>query len=259
MGCSLVIERPFRIGKALGSNPNISIFISSVFQNLFQKLKECSLDCKTKEKSECRGCSSVVEHPFRIGKALGLNPNISIFISYVFQNFFQKPKECSFDFKTKARCECRRCSSVVERPFHIGKALGLNPANSILISTVFQTLFQNPKECSLDFKTKERHECRGCSSVVEHPFCIGKALGSNPNISIFISSVFENLFQKHKECSLDCKTKERSESRGCSSVVERPFRTGKALGSNPNISIFVFQNLFQKPKECSLDCKTKDK
>ncbi len=45
-----MVEGPFRIGKALGSNPSLSIFISSVFQNLFQKPKECSLDCKTKEK-----------------------------------------------------------------------------------------------------------------------------------------------------------------------------------------------------------------
>ncbi len=66
-----MVERPLRIGKALGSNPNISIFIPSVFQNLFQKPKEYSLDCKTKEISECRGCSSVVERPFGIGKALG--------------------------------------------------------------------------------------------------------------------------------------------------------------------------------------------
>ncbi len=92
-----MVECPFRIGKALGSNPNISIFISSVFQNLFQKTKECSLECKTKEKSECRGCSSVVGRPFRIGKVLDSKPNISIFISSVFQNLFQKAKECSLE------------------------------------------------------------------------------------------------------------------------------------------------------------------
>ncbi len=101
-----MVECPFRIGKALGSNPNISIFISSVFQNFFQKPKEGSLEFQTKEKSECRGCSSVVERPFCKGKALGSNPNISIFISSVFQNLFQKPKECSLDYKTKELSEC---------------------------------------------------------------------------------------------------------------------------------------------------------
>ncbi len=222
-----MVERPFRIGKALGLNPNISIFISSVFQNLFQKPK-------------------LLIHRlwFLNTKNVQTNPNISIFFSSVFQTLFQKPKESSLDCKTKEKSECRGCSSVVECPFRIGKALGSNPNISILMSSVFQNLFQKPKECRLNCKTKERRECRGCSSVVERPFRIRKAFGSNPNISIFISSVLQNLFQEPKECSLNCKTKERSECRRCSLVVECPFRIGKALHLNPNISTF-FSSVFK--------------
>ncbi len=84
-----MVVRPFRIGKALGSNPNISIFISSVFQNLFQKLKECSLDCKTKERSECIGCSSVVERPFRFGGPWVRIP-MSPFLFHLFFKTFSK-------------------------------------------------------------------------------------------------------------------------------------------------------------------------
>ncbi len=140
-----MVERPFRIGKALGSNPNISILISSVIQNLFQKPKECSLDCKTKDKSECRGCSSVVERPFRTGKALGSNLNISIFISSVFQNLFQKPKECCLDFKTKEKCVCRGCSSVVECSFAEGGPRFRIPIFPFMFHPFFKTFSKNLK------------------------------------------------------------------------------------------------------------------
>ncbi len=124
-------------------------------------------------------------------------------------------------------------------PFAQGRPWVRIPISPYLFHLFFKTFSKKPKECSLECKTKEKGECWGCSSVVERPFRIGKALGSNPNISIFISSVFQNLFQKPKECSLDCNTKAISECRGCSSVVERPFRIGKAFGLNPNISIFI--------------------
>jgi hypothetical protein len=118
---------------ALGSNPNISNFNfirfskpfpknqknsawivkytgekfkSQYLQILFYPLskpfpKNQANAAETLNRSEYRGCSSVVEHPFRIGKALGSNPNILHILFHPFSKPFPKPKECSFDRKTK--------------------------------------------------------------------------------------------------------------------------------------------------------------
>jgi hypothetical protein len=73
--------------------------------------------------------------------------------------------------------------------------------------------------------------CRGCSSVVERPFRVGKASGSIPDIS--------NFFHKRGDEKARSWVNENSLSgRGCSTVVERSFRIGNASGSIPDVSIF---------------------
>ncbi len=182
-----MVELPICKGKSLGSNPNISKFYFVCFFKTFPKnQQECSLYCETQNRNDYRGCSSVVERPFRIWNDLGLNPKISNFTFIRFSKPFPKNQK-NVSWITQERSECRGCSLVVECAFRTGKVLVQIPISPNFISSVFQNLFQKPKECSLDCKTKDRCECRGCSSVVERPFRIGKSLVRIPISPYFIS------------------------------------------------------------------------
>ncbi len=100
-----MVDRPVRTGQASGSILNISIIFTKEEMKKQNRVGDVA-QCSTDEKSLlCRGCSSVVERPFRIGKASGSIPDIS--------NFFHKRgNEKARSWVNENSLSGRVCSSV---------------------------------------------------------------------------------------------------------------------------------------------------
>ncbi len=85
--------------------------------------------------------------------------------------------------------------------------------------------------------------------MVDRPVRTGKASGSILDISIIFTK--EEMKKQDRVGDVaKCSTDEMIIShRGCSSVVERPFRIGKASGSIPDISNLVDKSADEKAKQ----------
>ncbi len=122
-----MVEPPVCTGKASGSILDIPIFFTKEKMKKHDRAGDVAQSITDERSLLCRGCSSVVERPFRIGKASGSILDIPIFFTKEKMKKHDRAGDVAQSITDERSLLCRGCSSVVERPFRIGKASGSFP------------------------------------------------------------------------------------------------------------------------------------